>query len=194
MLNKKDILRYREDGYVIPDFRLPAETIEQIKQDHDRLLERHPEFRDYCPTLLAHDTGFLRYARAPEIVGMVNQLIGPDFALWNSSFFAKLALTGSKTPWHQDGEYWPIRLPATCTVWIAVDASTPENGCLRVIPGSHRTKELMPHEMNRDPGLALHQELPATALDEASAVDLVLEPGQATQSRQGTSAVTETDF
>jgi Phytanoyl-CoA dioxygenase (PhyH) len=52
---------------------------------------------------------------------VVSQVIGEDIALWNSSFFAKPARVGTKTPWHQDGEYWPIRPLATCTVWIAVD-------------------------------------------------------------------------
>ena len=69
---------------------------------------------------------------------MVGQLIGPDIALWNMSFFAKPALNGKKTPMHQDGEYWPIVPLATCTVWIAIDEATVENGCLRYIPGSHK--------------------------------------------------------
>ena len=71
---------------------------------------------------------------------MVEELIGPDIALSNSSFFAKPAKKGSRTPWHQDGRYWPIRPLATCSVWIAVDPSTTENGCLRVIPDLRRQR------------------------------------------------------
>lgn len=116
MLTKRQIKKYHRDGFVTPDFRLPETVIEEIKQAHSRLIERHPEFSDYCSSLLAFDTWYLTIARIPQLLDMVAQLIGEDFALWNSSFFAKPARVGTKTPWHQDGEYWPIRPLATCTV------------------------------------------------------------------------------
>ena len=109
---------------------------------------------------------------------MVEQLIGPDFALWNSSFFAKPAKIGSKTPWHQDGEYWPVRPLATCSVWVAVDHSTEENGCLRVIPGSHKNRRLRPHDYNGADGLSLPLELKSDEYDESSAEEIVLRAGQ----------------
>jgi ectoine hydroxylase-related dioxygenase (phytanoyl-CoA dioxygenase family) len=178
MLSDVEIQKYHEDGYVIPDFRLPEETLEEIRGAHARLLQKHPEFRDYCSCLLAYDTGFLNVARNPEILDMVSQVIGPDFALWNSSFFAKPAGNGKRTPWHQDGEYWPIRPLATCTVWIAVDAATPENGCLRVIRGSHQERRLRRHRTVDAPDVTLTQELEPDEYDERLAVDLELEPGQ----------------
>lgn len=178
MLSEAQVASYHENGYIIPDFRLSSEELEDIKGAHDRLLAKHPEFRDYCPNLLAYDTGFLAVARKPEILDMVEQVIGPDFALWNSSFFAKPAHNGKRTPWHQDGEYWPIRPLATCTVWIAVDAATPENGCLRIIRGSHRDKALRRHRTVAADDVTLHQELMPDEYNEAEAVDLVLEPGQ----------------
>lgn len=178
MLTQTDIDRYDADGYVIPGYRVPKSVLGDISGAHDRLLAKHPEFSDYCPALLAFDTWFLNVARIPEILDMVEQLIGPNFALWNSSFFAKPAQSGSKTPWHQDGEYWPIRPLATCSVWIAVDDSTPENGCLRVIPGSHEARRLKAHEFNDASGLSLPLELKANEIDEAAARDIVLEAGQ----------------
>ena len=101
-----------------------------------------------------------------------------DFALWNSSFFAKPAVNGQATPWHQDGEYWPIRPLATCTVWVAVDDATRENGCLRFIRGSHRSGRLLSHRTNSSPDLTLNQELVESEYDEEEAVDLVLEAGR----------------
>jgi ectoine hydroxylase-related dioxygenase (phytanoyl-CoA dioxygenase family) len=177
-LSDAEVARYHEDGYVIPDIRLPDDTLAAIRADHDRLLSHHPEFVDYCPSLLAYDLSFLNYARIPAILDRVEQLIGPDVALWNSSFFAKPAQKGRATPWHQDGEYWPIRPLATCTAWIAIDDSTPENGCLRVLKGSHKDKSLRPHNTNPDPNFTLNQELPLTEDDKACAVDIVLEAGQ----------------
>ncbi|MEM7019079.1 MAG: phytanoyl-CoA dioxygenase family protein [Pseudomonadota bacterium] len=178
MLTPQEVEAYQEDGYVIPDFQLDVSIIDEIRDRHDRLLAKHPEFSDYCPSVLAFDLGFLNIGRDSRILDMVEQLIGPDFALWNSSFFAKPAKVGSKTPWHQDGQYWPIRPLATCSVWVAIDASTPENGCLQVIPGSHKRRELGEHEFNSAKGLSLPLELKPDAYDESTARNIELAPGQ----------------
>ena len=178
MLTERDINLYNESGYVVPDFQLDAEIVEEIGFYHDHLIKKHPEYTDYCPAVLCYETGFLKFARIPEILDMVEQLIGPDFALWNSSFFAKPAKVGSKTPWHQDGEYWPVRPLATCSVWIAVHESTEENGCLRVIPGSHKGRRLKPHDYNSADGLSLALELKSEEYEEASAESIILKAGQ----------------
>ena len=177
-LSEAEVDRYHEDGYVVPEYRLPEETLQDIRADYDRLLARHPEFRDYCPMLLRYDLSFLNYARDPNTLDMVAQVIGPDIILWNSSFFAKPAVNGKKTPWHQDGEYWPLRPLATCTVWLAIDEATVENGCLKFMPGSHKRKELRPHRTNKDPNFTLHQELLESEYDDEKAVPLELEAGQ----------------
>lgn len=181
MLSSEQIAHYHDKGYVFPDYRLAEETLQRIRADHDRLLAEHPdhpEFRDNCSALLNFDFRFLNYARNADILDMVEQLIGPDIALWNMSFFAKPAVNGKRTPWHQDGQYWPIRPLATCTVWIAVDDATPENGCMRFIPGSHKSKRLMQHNQNDDTALTLNQELKSDEYDESRAVDVALEAGQ----------------
>jgi ectoine hydroxylase-related dioxygenase (phytanoyl-CoA dioxygenase family) len=177
-LTEAEIELYREDGYCVPDVRLPESLLADIREAHDRLVSRHPEYRDYCPNILAYDLSFLNIAREPIIMDRVADVLGPDIALWNSSFFAKPAMNGRKTPWHQDGEYWPIRPLATCTAWIAIDDATIENGCLRIIKGSHKAKRLAKHTTNPAKDLTLNQELVADEFDEAQAVDLVLEAGQ----------------
>ena len=178
MLSTTQLDHYHTQGFVIPDFRLDKETLDTIKGHHERLIARLPEFRDYCPSVLAYDLAFLNYARIPEILDMVEQVLGGHFALWNSSFFAKPAVSGRATPWHQDGEYWPIRPVATCTVWIAIDDANTENGCLKLIPGSHKKEQLLAHKTNPDPNLTLNQELLSSDFDESQAVDLILEAGQ----------------
>lgn len=177
-LSEAEVERYHEDGYVIPEYQLPEEALQGIRADYDCLLTRHPEFRDYCPMLLRYDLSFLNYVRDPNIFDMVAQVIGPDVILWNSSFFAKSAVTGKKTPWHQDGEYWPLRPLATCTVWLAIDDATVENGCLKFMLASHKRKELRPHRTNNDPNFTLHQELLETEYDDDKAVPLKLKAGQ----------------
>jgi ectoine hydroxylase-related dioxygenase (phytanoyl-CoA dioxygenase family) len=177
-LSTNQLDQYHADGYVIPDFRFPTAVIDEIRAAHRRFVRKYPQFIDYCPTLLHYDLSFLNYARFPAILEMVAQILGQDLILWNSSLFAKPPHRGRKTPWHQDGEYWPIRPLATCTVWIALDDSTRDNGCLQVIPGSHKERRLLRHETNASPDLTLNQELPTSAFDESQAVDLVLESGQ----------------
>ena len=178
MLSDQQVATYHENGYVIPDFRLTQTELNDIRDAHSRLLSKHPEFRDYCPNLLEFDPGFLTTARHPDILDMVGQVIGSDFALWNSSFFAKPPKNGKRTPWHQDGEYWPIRPLATCTVWIAIDDASPENGCLRVIRGSHKGSALKQHRTVEAEDVTLNQELMPDQFNESEAVDLVLEAGQ----------------
>ena len=178
MLTADQVDHYREFGYVVPDFRLPDDALRSMRDDHTRLVERFPQFADYCGALLVYDMSFLNYARNEQILDMVEQVIGENFALWNSSLFAKPARVGSRTPWHQDGEYWPIRPLATCSVWIAIDESTVENGCLKFIPGSHSARELYQHHTNSSDGLSLPLELDSDQFSEAESVDIELEAGQ----------------
>ena len=179
MLSPTEIAQYHENGYVIPEFRVASGVLYAVKARHAELLQKRPEFRDYCPALLDHDRNFLGYAENLEILDMVQQLIGPDIALWNMSFFAKPASDGKRTPWHQDGEYWPIRPLATCTAWLALDDSTPENGCLRVIRGSHKDRTVKAHNKSADTEVTLTQELDAREYNEAEAADIILEIGRA---------------
>ena len=178
MLNKEQIRQYKENGFIIPDFQLSNEIVDEISELYDRLLSKKPEFKNFCPNVLKYDVGFLNFAKIPEILDMVEQLIGPNFALWNSSLFAKPAKNGLETPWHQDGEFWPIRPLATCTVWIAVDEANKENGCLRVIKGSHKIRKLRKHNTVNDKKYTLHQVLDQSEYDENDAVDLELKRGQ----------------
>jgi len=178
MLNASQIEQYHRDGYVIPDITLPADVIQAIAAEYSRLLATHPEFDQYCPALLDLAPGFLPFCGQTEVLDAVAQLIGPDIALWNSSFFAKPAGVGKRTPWHQDGEYWPIVPLATCTAWLAIDDSTIENGCLQVIKGSHKDRRLRAHNTLPVGSEVLTQELDSTEFDESQAVNIELKSGQ----------------
>jgi hypothetical protein len=70
MLTDAQIAEYHEKGYVVPDYRLSAAVLEDIREAHTQLLARHPEhpeFRDNCSALLSYDLRFLNYARDPQI-------------------------------------------------------------------------------------------------------------------------------
>ena len=178
MLTSEEIKKYKEDGYLIPNFQMDEKDLLEIEELHNSLVEKFPKFRNYCPAVLLHDERFLKYCFNKKILNIIEQLIGKNFALWNSSFFAKPALNGYATPWHQDGQYWPIRPLATCSVWLAVDDATSENGCLKFIKGSHKDKKLKKHKINKSEKLTLNQELLKSEFLEKNSVDLILKRGQ----------------
>ena len=178
MLTKDQIASYQHDGFVIPDFKMPENDLLEIENKHFDLIKEYPEYINYCPAILLKDETFLKYCMNAQILKFVEQLIGNHFALWNSSFFAKPAYNGFETPWHQDGQYWPISPLATCTVWLAIDDANEENGCLRFIKGSHKDKKLKQHSRNNKTNLTLHQELSKEELDESNKVSLILKRGQ----------------
>ena len=178
MLSELQLKHYEDDGYVIPDFNMPEDLLKKIEKRHDELLKKYPQFKNYCPAILHYDVRFLEFCKNEIILNYVEQILGPNFALWNSSFFAKPPIDGHATPWHQDGQYWPIRPLATCTVWLAIDDANVENGSLRFIKGSHKDKKLKNHNINNNENLTLNQELDENAFNEKDAVNLILKRGQ----------------
>ncbi len=121
---------------------------------------------------------WLGFCAQPAILDLVESLIGPDIILWGSQVFCKPAATGMEVPWHQDGEYWPIRPLATCSVWIAIDNVSIENGAMRYIPGSHRARQLFPHVVSERTDLALNRVLDPNCYDEMTAAYDELASGQ----------------
>ena len=187
-LHADEIEQYRVEGWVIPRFRLPAARTAMMQTALNTLLRDNPGVRPE-KLVSAHVEGdngegvrgsraFLDLARDPEIVELVSGVLGDDIILWGCHVFCKPAAEGFETPWHQDGHYWPIRPLANCTVWVALEESTTENGCLRVIPRSHAAQQLHEHLHEDRSDLTLNQRLTAGAFDEARAVDVALQPGQ----------------
>lgn len=80
-------------------------------------------------------------ARSERIVDSVEQLIGGEVYHYHSKMILKDALTGGAWAWHQDYGYWyqnGLLFPDLCSVMIAVDAATKENGCLQLLKSSHK--------------------------------------------------------
>ena len=51
MLNKEEIKRYHEDGYIIPDFQMPEDDLLEIERLHNKLIKNYPKFLNYCPLI-----------------------------------------------------------------------------------------------------------------------------------------------
>jgi phytanoyl-CoA hydroxylase len=82
-------------------------------------------------------------ARHPSVVDEVVDIIGPNVKLMQSMLFMKPAGKPSQA-WHQDESHIPTRDRSLTAVWLALDDATVDNGCLWVIPGSHRRGVLYP--------------------------------------------------
>ncbi|MEQ8235030.1 MAG: phytanoyl-CoA dioxygenase family protein [Gammaproteobacteria bacterium] len=188
-LTPDEVAAYAADGQVTPAWRLPDDLLARMRGALEELVARHaPSPPDFIP--LPHvapvddDPAAVELAREffalvthPLLLDLVEPLIGPDIILWTSAVFCKPPATGLEVPWHQDGQYWPIRPRATVTAWIALDDVDAGNGCMRVIPGSHRMGEFSHVKSDRD-DLVLNNVLDDPRIDLASARDVVLNAGQ----------------
>lgn len=125
--------------------------------------------------LVADDPFWVRLVADDRLLDVAQRFIGPDIALFASHYISKPAGDGQPVLWHQDASYWPLDPMEVVTVWLAVDPSATENGCLRVVPGSHLLPA-SPLKQVDDVDNVLSSET-TLAVDEDAAVDLVLAPG-----------------
>jgi len=119
------------------------------------------------------------YYANPGVLEIVRQFIGGDILVKYDSVFLKPARRGGSTPWHQDIGLWRDDNVRAFNAWIAVEPATRENGCLQLVPGSHRDG-LVEHVLYPD---SLHEELPrdvvARRLREQDVFHAELQPGDA---------------
>ena len=115
----------------------------------------------------------------PNIVDVIEALIGPDIMLLATHFFCKYGPKEKFVAWHQDVTYWGLEPPDAVTAWYAIDDSDVGNGCMRVIPSSHH-KGVQEHGKSDQEGnlLSINQEVPVTESDAETAVDLILKAGE----------------
>ncbi len=181
MLTAGQVDQYRQDGYTIFRRLVDAAAMAEMTSYIDRFIERRaatsrPEHLDKPHV---EDRRFLEFCAHPRILDAVADLIGPDIVLFSSHLICKAKGDGLAVPWHQDGIYWPLEPMNVVTVWLAIDESTVENGCMRVIPGSHEKGPVEHVEDARPETKVLHMALPDEVVDESRAVDLVLRAGDA---------------
>lgn len=171
------VARYRAEGYLLFPEVLDAATTALAGEHVEWLQRRRPDLR---PESLHHwlmwdDPFWLRLVSDARLLDLVEPLIGPDIALFASHYICKPGGDGLPVLWHQDGSYWPLEPMEVITAWLAVDDSDTENGCMRVIPGSHRGPRL-PHHPHEKKAV-LHTEIAVADVDESRAMDVVLPRG-----------------
>jgi len=116
--------------------------------------------------------------RHPVVLDAVEDIYGPNLLVWSSSFFIKEAHDPSYVSWHHDSTYWGLSHPDVVTAWIALSVSVVENGCMRVMPGTH-LKDQLPHKdtFAANNLLTRGQEV-QVEVNPAEAVDIELQPGE----------------
>lgn len=116
--------------------------------------------------------------RHPAILDCVEDLIGPDILVFHTTVWLKEPHSDTFVPWHQDATYFGLAPFEHVTAWVALTDSTPENGCVQIIPASHTTGQ-RPHFDQPDPRAMLSRgQTLADAIDESRAIDLVLRAGE----------------
>lgn len=168
---------YDEAGYVIFREVIDPALIAEASDHVAWLQEHHPQLRgeELSHELVAGDPFWVRLVSDERLLDIAEIFVGPDIALFASHYISKPPYSGQPVLWHQDGAYWPLEPMNVVTLWLAVDESTPENGGVRVIPGSHRG-EMHALRQRADTDNVLGSES-AIDVDESTAVDIVLAPG-----------------
>lgn len=155
---------YREYGYLVIHHAFTIAEITSVLEGVLDLVDgKNPDFkgvqfeaaarpilaslkRDEKPAYVRKLMHFVQYdprceamAAHPGLLKLLQRLFGRPAELFTDQAFLKPARVGREKPWHQDHAYFKVPLGTPVTgAWIAIDPATAENGCLHVIPGSHR--------------------------------------------------------
>lgn len=151
LFSKEDIENYQQDGYIIVRNLFTEEEINLLGQTAraDNEMDKSSTKRDDGEgnavrlALWNHpgDGIYGMFARCKRVVDRVEDLLNDEAYHYHSKMVLKDAKVGGAWAWHQDYGYWyqnGVLSPNLCSVMIAVDQATIENGCMQVIKGSHK--------------------------------------------------------
>ncbi|WP_299448138.1 phytanoyl-CoA dioxygenase family protein [uncultured Phycicoccus sp.] len=154
--------RYHRDGFVVLPGALGPAEVEELREEAVRLCRGdlaeiggaagpvpgesdEDLLRRFLCVHYPHKVSEVaaRAMHAPAVVALLTQVIGPNVKSMQSMLFVKSEGKPGQ-PWHQDEYFIPTRDRSLTAAWIALDDATVENGCLWVLPGSHRRGVLYP--------------------------------------------------
>ncbi|HZO87897.1 MAG TPA: phytanoyl-CoA dioxygenase family protein [Chthonomonadaceae bacterium] len=155
LVGPEEIEELRRDTVTIARGGYPCETLQPLPQDltDDEVLRG---------ILCIHQPHYIspvmeKYVRHPLICGVLSQITAAHLPYWDGSVKCMQSMLFVKPPgfqgqaWHQDEIYIPTRDRSLIGGWIAMDDATLENGCLWVLPGSHRMGYLYPQRDHNNP-------------------------------------------
>jgi phytanoyl-CoA hydroxylase len=159
---------YRENGFLVVENCIPAEGISELREETTQVCRGNrgafggiteaqagetddDVLRRYLCIHFPHkisDT-MKGYVAHPSYVDALSRIIGPNVKCMQSMLFMKASGKPGQA-WHQDEFYIPTRDASLTGGWLAMDDATVENGCLWILPGSHRRKIIYPQQANQD--------------------------------------------
>lgn len=184
-LSPQEVEQYHREGYLI--YRQPVFSdarFKALKTCFESILgdlppDERPEAMD-----VPHFTHpeLFEWAFDDAVLDLVAPIVGPDIALFSTHFICKPKGNGKRVPWHEDSAYWKGRLDPmdVCTVWLAIDPSLRSNGCMMVIPRTHREgragfSDYEPVDSSLN---VFTTEITRTQRDESRSVPVELKPNQ----------------
>ena len=138
----ENVESFNRDGVVCIRGVLSADWIERMRAATARVLAQHageaPTFRTLL-YLWEKDEDFGAFALDSALPGIAARILqSEEVRLFADQLLVKEPGSVEKTPWHQDQPYWPLCGTQLCTIWVALDPVTLENGAVEYIRGSHR--------------------------------------------------------
>jgi ectoine hydroxylase-related dioxygenase (phytanoyl-CoA dioxygenase family) len=134
-----DLDRFNTEGYLLHEQLLDDATIGMLEQERRRFAD--PGAALAVDVQLVHRSQPIRefVTRGPQ-VPLAVEVLGPNVCFTHQQFVSKAPGAPDQTdvPWHQDSGYGRLEPPTDLTVWIALTDTDDANGCLWVLPGSHR--------------------------------------------------------
>ena len=178
-LTDEQVAQYAKDGYTLWKKPVFAEDkFARLLTIFEENLEQYGE--NNLDTIHFRDARLMEFLLSDEVLDLVEPVVGPNIGLWSSHFISKPPYKGKATPWHEDSSYWNGRvstIEGICTVWLALDRAMPENGCMSVIPGTHKNGFSEYEPVNADENI-FGTEIKADQFDESAAVYFRLEPNE----------------
>ncbi|MEE3233125.1 MAG: FAD-binding protein [Candidatus Latescibacterota bacterium] len=183
MLDSKAVNFYQKQGYWLHKKPLfSVEKFNRLRQVFEHILaQKEASLRaDQLDVPHFEYPELFEFLLADEVLDIIEPILGPNIGLWSSHFICKEPEVGRATPWHEDSAYWNgrmDRMDQILTVWLAIDRSDRENGCMRVIPGSHFNGFSEYENIDTEKNTFSRQVIP-DAIDESKAVYFGLEPNE----------------
>ncbi len=179
-LTAQDIASYQQNGYLL--YHQPVFSPDKMARlsgiFEEHLADKGDKLSDELDTPHFRDARLFEFLLSDEALDLVEPLIGPNIGLWSSHFICKDPFVGRATPWHEDSAYWKGRMSAydrIVTLWLAIDRSSKENGCMRVIPTTHNDG-FSEYEKIESARYSFKSQI--KEVDESRAVYFELEPGE----------------
>ena len=178
MLSLEHVRRYERDGVVFPIRVLRPDEATKFRAAFESLETRLERKLEYAAWLHLYFRWAYDLATHPAVLRAIEKLLGPDILVQGTLVLCKHPRDPAYVSWHQDGTYTNQQATPSTSAWIALSDSTAENGCMRVITGSHLHGALPHTETFAAHNLLSHGQEVLCALDERRVRDITLSAGE----------------